>query len=180
MIFDTLKFATRGVKFHYSAQRDSKSLLSELKKLSFLRAVFGKTNRIVGFVYKNNAVLFRMRFPFLHLGKPVLYVSINDDDRNAEVKGSFTFAVYARVLFWLSILFSVTFFSVSSFRLYMAIQEDATALYFIAVIFRMLLGPLVAYITFSWFHWTWKNCYSDMATIAEGLEQASLAKSQPS
>lgn len=176
MIFDTLKFATRGVKFNYSARRDSKSLLSELKKLSFLRAVFGKTNRIVGFVYKNNAVLFRMRFPFIHLGKPVLYVSIKDDDRNAEVQGSFTFAVYARVLFWLLILFSVAYFAISCFRLYIAIQEDATALFFIAVIFRMLLGPLVAYITFSWFHWTWKNCYTDMAAIAEGLEKASSGK----
>lgn len=180
MIFDTLKFAARGVKFHYSAQKDSKSLLSELKKLSFLRAVFGKTNRIVAFVYKNNAVLFRMRFPFIHLGKPVLYVSVKDDETNAEVSGSFTFAVYARVLFWLLLLFSVGFFAISSFRLYTAIQDQATTLFFIAVIFRMILGPLVAYITFSWFHWTWKNCYSDMADIAEGLEQASVTKSQGS
>lgn len=180
MIFDTLKFAARGVKFSYSAQRDSKSLLSELKKLSFLRAVFGKTNRIVAFVFKNNAILFRMRFPFIHLGKPVLYVSIKDDDQSAEVKGSFTFAVYARVFFWLVILFSLTYLAVSSFRLYTAIQDDASALFFIAVIFRMLLGPLVAYIVFSWFHWTWKNCYSDMADIAEGLEQASLSASQSS
>lgn len=180
MIFDTLKFAARGVKFQYSAQRDSKSLLAELKRLSFLRAIFGKTNRIVAFVYNNNAILFRMRFPFIHLGKPILYVSIKDDDQNAEVEGSFTFAIYARVLFWLLILFSLGFFAVSSFRLYTAIQEDATALYFIAVIFRMLLGPLVAYITFSWFHWTWKNCNSDMVAIAEGLELASSKSTDPS
>ncbi|MCY3885181.1 MAG: hypothetical protein OXG24_09755 [Gammaproteobacteria bacterium] len=179
MIFDTIKFAARGVKFHYSAQRDSKSLLSELKKLSFLRAVFGKTNRIVALVFKDKAILFRMRFPFIHLGKPILYVSIQDNEQKAEVHGSFTFAVYARVLFWLLMLFSVGFLVISSFRLYTAIQDNATTLFYIAVIFRMIVGPLVAYITFSWFHWTWKNCYSDMADIASGLEQASSKESGP-
>ena len=77
-------------------------------------------------------------------------------------------------------LLSLTYLAVSSFRLYTAIQDDASALFCIAVIFRMLLGPLVAYIVFSWFHWTWKNCYSDMADIAEGLEKASLSASQSS
>lgn len=177
MIFDTLKFAAGGVQFHYSAQRDSKSLLSELKKLSFLRAVFGKTNRIVALVFKESAVLFRMRFPFIHLGKPILYVSIQDNDQRAEVHGSFTFAVYARVLFWLLMLFSFGFLAASSFKLYTAIQDDVSTLFYIALIFRLLVGPLVAYITFSWFHWTWKNCYSDMSDIATGLEQASTSNS---
>lgn len=173
MIFNTFKFAARGVKFQYATKKDSRSLLRELKRLSFMRAVFRKTNGIVAFVFKNNAVLFRLRVPLLHIGKPILYVKISDVNGDTQVNGSFTFAVYARVIFWLVVLFSVGYLGITSFRLFTAIQDSAEPLFYIAVIFRMLIGPLVAYITLTWFHWTWKQCNSDMTDIATGLERAS-------
>lgn len=173
MIFNTIKFAARGVKFQYSTKKDSRSLLKELKRLSFMRAVFRKTNGIVAFVFKNNAVLFRLRVPFLHIGKPILYVKISEVNGDTQVNGAFTFAVYARVIFWLVVVFSLGYLGVTSFRLFTAIQDSAEPLFYIAVIFRMLIGPLVAYITLTWFHWTWKQCNSDMTDIATGLESAS-------
>ena len=170
MIFDTLRFATKGVRFEYTAEKDADSLRSELKKLSFLRATFGKTR---GIVRKNTATLYRMRFPILHMGKPVLYVTIGDEDDRTLVEGAFTFAVWARVLFWLLLIFSFGFLATSSFRLYMGMTDEISVTLLIALILRMLIGQLVGYITFSWFHWTWKQCKNDMSDIAEGLEAAS-------
>ncbi len=168
-----IKFAAVGVKFRYSARKSKDRLIADLKKLSLLRAVRRKTNGIVAFVVGDNVVLFKLRFPLIHTGKPILYVKIEESNNHSEVRGIFTFAVYARVILWLVLLLSMAFLAISSMRFIRGLQGDADALFLIAVILRMLIGPLVAYVTLTWYRWTMRQCESDMSDIATGLEEAS-------
>ena len=173
MAFEVLRFAFRGVQFEYCSGKSADALRRKLKKLTVVRAAMRKTNGIVAIVRKDKATLYKLRVPVLQTGKPVLYVEIEDIDGKANVKGRFTFAVYARAIFWLLLMFASVWTSFYCFRLVQLSQQDIDAMFFMAMILKMIIGPLVAYIVYTWYNFTWRQCGKDMKDIAAGLEEAS-------
>ena len=173
MIIDTLKFAFSGLPFDYSTKTKAQKLIRQMKKLTVTRAALPRSNGIVASVEGNQAKLFRLGIPIIHPGKPVLYIHVIEHPDHTEVQGSFTFTIIARAALWLLLLFSFLFFALSIYQLTMGIIQISDYLFLTMLSFKILVGPLAAYLIITWYHLTWTRCQNDITDIAESLKKIS-------
>lgn len=177
MIFDTIKFARKGISFDYSTETPTKGLMQQLKQHSFLRVLFNKNKQIVARLGESTITLYCLRIPVIHLGRPVLYLSIMDTEHGSTVSGKFTFSYFARVVLWFNVIF---FFSMLVYCIIRALSAYLNELQWIFYLFAVGIFVLVcvlSYLILSWIHSTWKKYQTDMSLIAEFLKASSTQSS---
>lgn len=173
-MFATIKFATKGIPLSFQSRLSPDSLRKNLKQHSITRVLFNRSENITARVRTSAATLYRLRMPILHLGKPVLYITLKPDANGTNVEGRFTFSWLGRLLFWLNVVFLVAILCTSIFRIVFAYFNDLGVLYYVFGVFLFLIGCTVAYLVHTWIQFTWKSCYQDMTDISQCLQQASL------
>ena len=114
MMLRIIKFAIKGVEINTHTTEPVDRVSKRLKKYSFMKALFGKNQRIVARTRNENVKMYRLGVPILILGKPVLYVRMTEGETGALISGRFTFSIFSRVFFWLSQIGVLTMFGIGT------------------------------------------------------------------
>ncbi|MDE0645930.1 MAG: hypothetical protein OXH84_06835 [Gammaproteobacteria bacterium] len=177
MIFDTIKFARKGISFDYTTETPTKVLKQQLKQHSFLRVLFNKHKQIVARLGESTITLYCLRIPVIHLGRPVLYLSITDTESGSTVSGKFTFSYFARVVLWFNVIFFFSMLVYSIVRALSAYLNELEWIFYVFAVGILVAVCIVSYLILSWMHSTWKKYQTDMSLIAEFLQASSTQSS---
>ena len=170
MLLKIIKFAVKGIELKTHTTVPIEVVIKRLKRYSFIKAMFGKTQGLVARTHKENVKLYCLGVPFLIMGKPVLYVRMTSDESGTLISGRFTFPIYSRVIFWLGHIAVLTLFGIGIYRMVIAQTSEEPMLWYMYGTFALLLGGMLGFLIYSWYGWTWQNRRADMSTLAEGLK----------
>ena len=145
-------------------------ITKRLKQYSLMKALFGKTQRIVARTRNENIKMYRLGVPILILGKPVLYVRMTADETGTVVSGRFTFSILSRAIFWLGHLGAIAMFGIGIFRIVSAQSRDEPIVWYLYGSLALLVSGMIGFLIYSWYSWTWQNRRADMTMLAEGLK----------
>lgn len=177
MIFDTFKFARKGLSFNYHTEMPTQELKQQLKQHSILRVLFNKNKQIVARIGESALTLYCLRIPIIHLGRPVLYLSIMDTEHGSIVSGKFTFSYFARVVLWFNVIFFLSMLAYSIVRVLSVYFNELEWVFYIFAVGIFVSGCVLSYLILSWIHSTWKKYQTDMSLIAEFLQASSTQSS---
>ncbi|MXZ56841.1 MAG: hypothetical protein F4Z14_11835 [Gammaproteobacteria bacterium] len=135
-----------------------------------MKAVFGKTQRIVARTRNENIKMYRLGVPFLILGKPVLYVRMMADETGTVISGRFTFSILSRAIFWLGHLGVIAMFGIGIFRIVSAQSRDEPFVWYLYGSLALLVSGMIGFLIYSWYSWTWQNRRADMTMLTERLK----------
>lgn len=172
MMIKIIKFAIKGIELDTHTTVPVEEVTKRLKRFSVVKAIFGKTERLVARIRNENIKMYRLGVPLLILGKPVLYVKMTADETGTIISGKFTFSILSRVFFWLSHIAVFALFGVGIFRMIAGQSRDEPMLWYIYGSLALLIGGMLGFLIYSWYGWTWQNRRADMSMLADGLKGA--------
>ena len=170
-----IKFAIKGINLNTHSTVPVEEIKKRLKRYSFMKAVFGKTQGLVARTRNESVKLYRLGVPFLILGKPVLYVRLTARETGSVITGRFTFSIFSRVVFWLGHIAMLALIGIGTFRLVIAQTHDEPMVWYIYGTLAILLGGMLGFLLYSWYSWTWQNRRADMSLLADSLKLVLLA-----
>lgn len=170
MLLKIIKFAIKGIEFNAHTTVAVEEVTKRLKRYSFFKAIFGKTQGLVARTRNEYVKFYRLGVPLLILGKPVLYVRMTANVSGTLIYGRFTFPIYSRVFFWLGHLAVITLFGMGLFRIIIAHTNDEPMLWYLYGTLALLTGGMLGFLLYSWYSWTWHNRRNDMAILADALK----------
>lgn len=165
-----IKFAFKGIELNTHTTVPFDEVKKRLKRFSLLKAIFGKTERVVARARNENVTMYRLGVPLLILGKPVLYMRMVSDETGTLVSGKFTFSIFSRVVFWLGHIAVFALFGIGIFRLIIAQSKNDPMLWYMYGTLTVLIGGMLGFLIYSWYSWTWQNRRADMSMLAERLK----------
>ena len=170
MMLRIIKFAIKGIELKTHTTVPVEEITNRLKKYSLMKALSGKTQRIVARSRYESIKMYRVGVPLLILGKPVLYARLTADETGTLISGRFTFSIFSRVFFWLSHIGVLTMFGIGMYRLISAPSRDEPTVWYLYGSHALLVAGMLGFLIYSWYSWTWQNRRSDMSMLADGLK----------
>ena len=170
MMIKVIKFAFKGIELNTHTTVPFDEVKKRLKRYSFTKAIFGKTERVVARARNENVTMYRLGVPLLIMGKPVLYTRMVSDETGTLISGKFTFSIFSRVVFWLGHIGVFVLFGIGIFRMIIAQSQNEPMLWYIRGSFAVLIGGMLGFLIYSWYSWTWQNRRDDMKMLAESLK----------
>lgn len=165
-----IKFAIKGIELNTHTSVPIDGITKRLKQYSLMKALFGKTQRIVARTRNENIKMYRLGVPILILGKPVLYVRMTVDETGTVISGRFTFSILSRAIFWLGHLGVIAMFGIGIFRVVSAQSRDEPIVWYLYGSLALLVSGMIGFLIYSWYSWTWRNRRADMTMLADGLK----------
>ena len=176
MMLRIIKFAIKGIELNTHTTVPIDGITKRLKQYSLMKALFGKTQRIVARTRNENIKMYRLGVPILILGKPVLYVRLTEDETGTVISGKFTFSILSRAIFWLGHLGVIGMFGIGIFRIVSAQSRDDPYVWYLYGSLALLVSGMIGFLLYSWYSWTWQNRRADMSKLAEGLKLTLASK----
>ncbi len=170
MMLRIIKFAIKGIELKTRTTVPVEGITKRLKQYSLVKALSGKTQRIVARSRNENIKMYRVGVPFLILGKPVLYARLTADETGTLISGRFTFSIFSRVFFWLSHIGVLAMFGIGIYRLISAQSRNEPTVWYLYGSHALLIAGMLGFLIYSWYSWTWQNRRADMSMLADSLK----------
>ena len=147
MIFDSLKFAWRGLPLTLASSQSFEKASAELKQYSLFKAFKKDSPRIVVSLHNNTLKASKLRNPLTAFGRPVFHGRLIEADASILLTGKFSFATWMQAKFWLLQIACAFGFGLGIYRIGKAIMNSQPLIDMVAWAFPACIGILLWIVT---------------------------------